>query len=160
MTFGLGVTSHLHLFEILTFLLAATNLAPQILIPIAAPPTQRGFSFSIVLIGIILGVLLGHVIAGLIAQFLAWHIAYYISFGLHCVVLVCVFRFFCRSSHRTRPTKTQSTRHLLDNLGKYIGDAPYIFLLIPTNETKLCRSRLVNLQQIAIDVVYSQDSVA
>ncbi|KIJ99987.1 hypothetical protein K443DRAFT_154784 [Laccaria amethystina LaAM-08-1] len=97
---------------------AAANLTPQILVPVAAdlaPPTQRGFSFSIVLLGIILGVLLGRVIAGLIAQFLAWRVVYYTSFGLHCVVLVCFYLFFVGLPTPPGQQRLNVLRHLLDN---------------------------------------------
>lgn len=135
LTLGLSVTSNLHLFEALSFLSAATNLTPQILVPLAAdlaPPAQSGFAFSIILTGVMLGVLLGRVMAGLIAQFLAWRIVYYTSFGLQCLILVCIYLFFPDYPPH-RENKELKYWDVFWTMGKYIVTEPLVMQIVIIN---------------------------
>ncbi|EDR01813.1 MFS DHA1 transporter [Laccaria bicolor S238N-H82] len=135
LTLGLAVTSNLHLFEALSFLSAATSLTPQILVPLAAdlaPPAQSGFAFSIVLTGIMLGVLLGRVMAGLIAQFLAWRVVYYTSFGLQCLILVCIYLFFPDYPPH-RANNELAYWEVFWTMGKYIVTEPLVMQIVIIN---------------------------
>ena len=135
LTLGLAVTSNLHLFEALSFLSAATTLTPQIIVPLAAdlaPPARSAFAFSIILTGIMLGVLLGRVMAGLIAQFVAWRVVYYTSFGLQCLILVCIYLFFPDyPPHQANNGLTYWD--VFWTMGKYIVTEPLVMQIVIIN---------------------------
>jgi len=91
LTIGLALTKSLVVFEVLSFLVGVSSVAPQILIPLAAdlaPPDRRGFAISIVWSGLLLGVLLGRVVSGIVAEFAAWHVVYWIATGAQGSVLL------------------------------------------------------------------------
>ena len=91
LTIGLGITSNLHIFEALCYLIGVASVTPQILMPLAADlaaPERRASALSVVLSGLMLGVLMGRVLAGVIGNFNTWRIVYYTATGVQCLVLV------------------------------------------------------------------------
>ncbi|KIM43093.1 hypothetical protein M413DRAFT_443908 [Hebeloma cylindrosporum] len=90
-TIGLSVTSNLHVFEALSFLVGVVTVTPQILIPLAAdlaPEKRRASAISVVLSGLLLGILISRVLAGIIAEFRSWRVVYYFAIGVQTLVLV------------------------------------------------------------------------
>jgi len=91
LTTGLAVTKNLRVFEILSFLIGVVNVAPQILMPLAAdlaPPERRASALSIVFSGIVLGTLIARVLAGIIGNFTTWRAVYYMSISVQLLVLI------------------------------------------------------------------------
>lgn len=91
LTIGLAVTSDLVVFEVLSFIVGAVSVTPQILIPLAAdlaPDKRRASAISIVLSGLLFGILVARVLSGIIAQFVSWRVVYYFAIGVQGVVLL------------------------------------------------------------------------
>ncbi|KAF8959133.1 MFS DHA1 transporter [Flammula alnicola] len=95
LTIGLATIRNLLGFQIISFFLGIANVAPQILVPLAADlahPDKRGFAYSIVLTGMVSGVLIARVLAGVVAQFTSWRVVYYMAIGAqYFIVLMCYF---------------------------------------------------------------------
>jgi predicted MFS family arabinose efflux permease len=95
LTIGLSITSNLHVFEALSFLVGVASVTPQILVPLAvdlAPPWRQASSIAIVLAGIHLGILIARVFAGTIAEYRSYRVVYYYAIGVQSLVLVgCYF---------------------------------------------------------------------
>lgn len=94
LTIGLPITSNIVVFEVLSFLIGAASVVPQILMPMAAdlaPPHKRAAALSIVLSGLLFGILLARVLAGIIANFASWRIVYWVSLGLQSLVLLLLY---------------------------------------------------------------------
>lgn len=94
LTIGLAVTSNLHVFEALSYLVGVSSVTPQILAPFAvdlAPAHRRSSAISIVLAGIILGILSARVFAGIIAEFRSYRVVYYYAVGVQSLVLLATY---------------------------------------------------------------------
>ncbi|KAI0033888.1 major facilitator superfamily domain-containing protein, partial [Vararia minispora EC-137] len=94
LTIGLAVTPSFVAFEVLTFFIGVSSVAPQILIPLAAdlaPPHRRASAISIVLSGLLFGVLIARVVAGLIADFSSFRNVYYMALGVQAAVLIALW---------------------------------------------------------------------
>ncbi|KAH8989541.1 MFS general substrate transporter [Lactarius akahatsu] len=94
LTVGLAVTRSLVVFETLCFLIGATSVAPQILIPLAAdlaPPSRHASAISIVFSGLLFGILIARVLAGIIAQYATWRVVYYLAIGVQCTVVAILW---------------------------------------------------------------------
>lgn len=94
LTIGLPLTSSLHVFEGLSFLIGFSSVVPQIMMPFAAdlaPPHKRASALSIVLSGLLLGVLFARVLAGVIANFVTWHVVYWLALGLQVALFVLLY---------------------------------------------------------------------
>ncbi|KIP03877.1 hypothetical protein PHLGIDRAFT_41100, partial [Phlebiopsis gigantea 11061_1 CR5-6] len=94
LTIGLPLTSSLHVFEGLSFLIGFSSVVPQIMMPFAAdlaPPHKRAAALSIVLSGLLLGVLFARVLAGVIANFVTWHVVYWLALGLQVALFVLLY---------------------------------------------------------------------
>ena len=94
LTIGLPLTSSLHVFEGLSFLIGFTSVVPQIMMPFAAdlaPPHKRASALSIVLSGLLLGILFARVLAGVVANFVIWRVVYWIALGLQIAIIVLLY---------------------------------------------------------------------
>jgi predicted MFS family arabinose efflux permease len=91
LTIGLAVTNNLVVFEVLSFLVGAASVTPQILIPLAADlasDKHRASAISVVFAGLLLGILVARVLAGIIGEFVAWRVVYYFAIGVQGLVLL------------------------------------------------------------------------
>ncbi|KAF9448776.1 MFS superfamily [Macrolepiota fuliginosa MF-IS2] len=91
LTIGLAITNNLIVFEILSFIVGAVSVTPQILIPLVAdlaPEKHRASAISIAFSGLLFGILIARVLAGIIAQFVSWRVVYYFAIGVQGLVLL------------------------------------------------------------------------
>lgn len=91
LTVGLAVTGNLVVFEVLSFIVGAASVTPQVLIPLVAdlaPDKRRASAISIVFSGLLFGILVARVLAGIIAQFVSWRVVYYFAIGVQGLVLI------------------------------------------------------------------------
>lgn len=91
LTIGLAVTNNLIVFEALSFIVGASSVTIQVLLPLAvdlAPPEKRASAISIVLSGLLFGILIARVLAGIIAEFASYRVVYYYALGVQSFVLV------------------------------------------------------------------------
>ncbi|KAJ3570703.1 hypothetical protein NP233_g4229 [Leucocoprinus birnbaumii] len=91
LTIGLAFTKSLIVFEVISFIVGAVSVTPQILIPLVAdlaPDKRRASAISIVFSGLLFGILVARVLAGIIAQFVSWRVVYYFAIGVQGLVLI------------------------------------------------------------------------
>ncbi|KAH7913382.1 major facilitator superfamily domain-containing protein [Hygrophoropsis aurantiaca] len=91
LTVPLAITNSLEVFEVISFFVGMTSVAPQLLMPLAAdlaPPERRASAISVVLSGFLLGILIARVLAGVVANFTSWRIVYFMSIGVQGLVLI------------------------------------------------------------------------
>ncbi|TFK96574.1 major facilitator superfamily domain-containing protein [Pterulicium gracile] len=82
------------LFQVLSFFLGLSTVAPQVLIPLAAdlaPPERRQTAVSIVLSALFAGIVVSRVLAGTIGSFASFRAVYWMASGLQVLVLVGVY---------------------------------------------------------------------
>ncbi|KAJ3824850.1 major facilitator superfamily domain-containing protein [Lentinula raphanica] len=94
LTIGLALTPNLPTFQVLSFLVGASSVTPQVLLPLTAdlaPPTRRATAMSIVFSGLLFGILIARVLSGIIAQFADWHITYWMAIGIQWVLVFVLF---------------------------------------------------------------------
>jgi predicted MFS family arabinose efflux permease len=94
LSIGLAITKSFVVFEVLTFIVGAFSVTPQILLPMAAdlaPPERKATTMSIVLSGLLFGVLVARVIAGTIGEFVTWRVVYYMAIGVQFAVLAMLY---------------------------------------------------------------------
>ena len=126
LTVGLAVTSNLHVFEILSFLVGVVTVTPQILSPLAAdlaPEKRRASAISIVLSGLLFGVLLARVLSGTIAEFTSWRVVYYFAIGVQSLVLVG--SYFMLPDYPAK-NKNLTYWHILWTMGKFSVTEPIL----------------------------------
>ncbi|KAF4550183.1 Efflux pump-like protein 11 [Elsinoe fawcettii] len=93
---GLCLATSLPLFTALSFLVALTALATQILLPLVGdicPPERRAFCLSIAASGITMGIILGRVVAGAMATSLPWRSVYWFGLGTQILSLGLLWLF-------------------------------------------------------------------
>ncbi|KAJ3976456.1 major facilitator superfamily domain-containing protein [Lentinula raphanica] len=94
LTIGLALTPNLPTFQVLSFLVGASSVTPQVLLPLTAdlaPPARRATAMSIVFSGLLFGILIARVLSGIIAQFADWHITYWMAIGIQWVLVFVLF---------------------------------------------------------------------
>ncbi|KAG1785232.1 major facilitator superfamily domain-containing protein [Suillus plorans] len=133
LTIGLAITKNLVVFEIISFLIGLTSVAPQILMPLAAdlaPPARRGSAISIVQSGLLLGILIARVLSGIVANFTSWRIVYYMSIGIQGIVLGGAYMLL-----PDYPVKNPELSYLgiFRSMAKYIVTEPLVGQIMLTN---------------------------
>jgi predicted MFS family arabinose efflux permease len=72
-----------------SFLLGASSMIPQLLVPMAAhlaKPSERGKKIGIVMSGLLIGILLSRTFSGVISEYFGWRSVYYIAAGIMLVI--------------------------------------------------------------------------
>jgi predicted MFS family arabinose efflux permease len=68
-----------------SFLLGASSMLPQLLVPMAAhlaKPAERGKKLGVIMSGLLIGILLSRTFSGFIGQYFGWRAVYYIAAGI------------------------------------------------------------------------------
>ena len=68
-----------------SFLIGATSMIPQILVPMAAhlaKPSERGKKIGVIMSGLLIGILLSRTFSGYIGEYFGWRSVYYIAAGI------------------------------------------------------------------------------
>ncbi|KAK2053964.1 major facilitator superfamily transporter [Colletotrichum caudatum] len=93
---GLCVTNSFAAFLALSFLVGATTVTPQLMLPLVAdmaPAHRKASSLSITTSGLMLGMLIARLLSGIVANYTSWRNIYWIGFGAQYVILVLLFFF-------------------------------------------------------------------
>ncbi|PNS16907.1 Quinidine resistance protein 1 [Sphaceloma murrayae] len=93
---GLCLATSLPLFLALSFIVALTALATQILLPLVGdicPPEKRAFCLSIAASGITMGIIMGRVVAGIMATHFPWRSVYWFGLGTQLLSIVLLYLF-------------------------------------------------------------------
>ncbi|KAK0663654.1 putative uncharacterized transporter YgaY [Lasiodiplodia hormozganensis] len=112
---GLCVTNSLTVFTVLSFIVGATTVTPQLMLPLVgelAPPHKKGVSLSIVTSGLMLGILLARVLSGTITEYVSWRDVYWMALGLQYLVSILLWAFM-PDYPSTNPSHTLSYFRLL-----------------------------------------------
>jgi predicted MFS family arabinose efflux permease len=131
-TVGLAITNNLLVFEIISFLVGLTSVAPQILMPLVAdlaPPARRGSAIAVVVSGLLLGILIARVLSGIVANFTSWRFVYCMSIGIQCFVLGGAYLLL-----PDYPVKNRDLSYLgiFRSMAKYVVTEPLVGQLMVT----------------------------
>ncbi|GJC80450.1 putative uncharacterized transporter YgaY [Colletotrichum liriopes] len=93
---GLCVTNSFTAFLALSFIVGATTVTPQLMLPLVAdmaPADRKASSLSITTSGLMLGMLIARLLSGIVANYTSWRNIYWLAFGAQYVILVLLFFF-------------------------------------------------------------------
>lgn len=90
------MTTSLPVFTALSFIVGATTVTPQLMLPLVgelAPPNKKGVSLSIVTSGLMLGILIARLISGTITEYVSWRDVYWLALGLQYLMWALLVAF-------------------------------------------------------------------
>ncbi|OLN87953.1 putative uncharacterized transporter YgaY, partial [Colletotrichum chlorophyti] len=93
---GLCLTNSFPAFLALSFVVGATTVTPQLMLPLVAdmaPANRKASSLSITTSGLMLGMLIARLLSGIVANYTSWRNIYWFSFGAQYLLLVLLFSF-------------------------------------------------------------------
>ncbi len=93
---GAGFAPSVNLLLLASFLVGASSMIPQLLLPMAAHlanPNERGKKIGIVMGGLLIGILLSRTLSGFIDAHFGWRSMFFIAAGLMMVMWLLVFLF-------------------------------------------------------------------
>ncbi|HEY2582484.1 MAG TPA: MFS transporter [Mucilaginibacter sp.] len=79
-----------------SFLLGASSMLPQLLVPMAAhlaKPAERGKKLGVIMSGLLIGILLSRTFSGFIGQYFGWRAVFYIAAGIMLVTWLIIGLF-------------------------------------------------------------------
>jgi predicted MFS family arabinose efflux permease len=79
-----------------SFLLGASSMIPQLLVPMAAhlaKPEERGKKIGVIMSGLLIGILLSRTFSGYIGQYFGWRAVFYIAAGIMLVIWLMIGLF-------------------------------------------------------------------
>ena len=79
-----------------SFLIGATSMIPQILVPMAAhlaKPNERGKKIGVIMSGLLIGILLSRTFSGYIGEYFGWRAVFYIAAGIMMLMWLMVGLF-------------------------------------------------------------------
>ncbi|KAL0265301.1 hypothetical protein SLS55_001266 [Diplodia seriata] len=123
---GLCVTHSLTVFSVLSFIVGATTVTPQLMLPLVgelAPPHKKGVSLSIVTSGLMLGILIARLLSGTITEYTSWRSVYWMALGLQYLVSLLLWAFM-PDYPSTNPSGTLSYLPLLWSIPKLLFREP------------------------------------
>jgi predicted MFS family arabinose efflux permease len=86
----------INLLMIASFLVGASSLTPQLLIPMAAhlaKPEERGKKIGVVMSGLLIGILASRTLSGFVGKNLGWNAMFFIAAGLMVVMGMLIYIF-------------------------------------------------------------------
>lgn len=89
-----GFASNINILFIACFLVGASSILPQVLIPMTAhlaAPHERGKKIGFVQSGLLLGILLSRTLAGFVAAHWGWRVMFFIAAGLMIIMWILVY---------------------------------------------------------------------
>lgn len=87
----IGLSDNIYLIWVVSLLLGATSVIPQLFMPVAgqfSQPKDKAKNIGYVLSGLLTGILAARVVSGFIGEWLSWRAMYYIASAL--MVICCV----------------------------------------------------------------------
>ncbi|KAJ6263332.1 Phosphoribosylaminoimidazole-succinocarboxamide synthase [Drechslerella dactyloides] len=96
MWLGCTVTQRFTVFTGLSFVVGATTVTPQLMLPLVgdlAPANRKATAISIVSAGLQLGLLIARVLSGLITQYSSWRSVYWLGFGIQLLIFSLLWLF-------------------------------------------------------------------
>ncbi|GGK57149.1 major facilitator transporter [Rufibacter glacialis] len=119
---------NIEMLMVASFLIGATSVVPQLLVPMAAhlaKPEARGRTVGFVMSGLLIGILLSRTISGFVGAHLGWRAMFFIATGLMAVLWGALY-FLLPEVH---PEFKGSYKNLMKSLGHLIRDQPMLRLV-------------------------------
>lgn len=87
---------NINILIIASFLLGASSMIPQLLVPMAAhlaKPHERGRKIGVIMSGLLIGILLSRTFSGYIGEYFGWRTVFYIATGLMIAIWILIAVF-------------------------------------------------------------------
>jgi predicted MFS family arabinose efflux permease len=110
-----------------SFLIGATSVVPQLLVPMAAhlaKPEERGRTVGFVMSGLLIGILLSRTVSGFVGAHLGWRAMFMIGAGMMAILWVALY-FLLPEIH---PDYKGSYKNLMKSLIHLIKEEPLLRL--------------------------------
>ena len=91
-----AIAPNINLLMLASFLVGASSLIPQLLIPMAAhlaKPEERGKKIGVVMSGLLIGILLSRTLSGFVGAHFGWRTMFFIAAGLMVAMMLMIFLF-------------------------------------------------------------------
>ncbi|WP_224746241.1 MFS transporter [Mucilaginibacter glaciei] len=89
-----ALAPNVHVLILSGFLLGATSIIPQLLVPMAAhlaKPEERGKKIGFIMSGLLIGILLSRTLSGFVGAHLGWRAMFYIAAGIMLVMWAFIY---------------------------------------------------------------------
>ncbi|KZL81745.1 major facilitator superfamily transporter [Colletotrichum incanum] len=93
---GLCLTTSFPVFQALSYIVGATSVTPQIMLPFVAdmaPANHKASAISITTSGLMLGILFARLPSGIVANYTYWRNIYWFSLGAQYILIILLFCF-------------------------------------------------------------------
>jgi predicted MFS family arabinose efflux permease len=118
---------NIHLLILASFLVGASSMIPQLLVPMAAHlanPAERGKKIGVIMSGLLIGILLSRTFSGFIGEFFGWRMVFYIAAGLMVAIWLLIWLFL----PEVEPDYKGTYRQLMSSLTQLIKHEPKLRL--------------------------------
>jgi len=91
-----AMAQSINLLILASFLLGASSMIPQLLVPMAAhlaKPNERGKKIGVIMSGLLIGILLSRTFSGAISQYFGWRAVFYIAAGIMLIMWLMIGLF-------------------------------------------------------------------
>jgi predicted MFS family arabinose efflux permease len=122
-----GFAPHINILLAASFLIGASSIIPQLLIPMAAhlaKPHERGKKIGFVMSGLLIGILLSRTLSGFVGAHFGWRGMFYIAAGLMVVMWALVYFLL----PEVEPEYKGGYKNLMKSLIHLIRDDPKLRL--------------------------------
>lgn len=119
--------SNVHVLVLASFLVGASSMIPQLLVPMAAhlaKPSERGKKIGVVMSGLLIGILLSRTFSGFIGQYFGWRTVFYTAAGLMVAIWLLIWLFL----PEVEPDYKGTYRQLMSSLTQLIKHEPRLRL--------------------------------
>ncbi|WP_205499730.1 MFS transporter [Rufibacter psychrotolerans] len=123
-----GFAVNIQSLMVASFLIGATSVVPQLLVPMAAhlaKPEARGRTVGFVMSGLLIGILLSRTVSGFVGAHLGWRAMFFIAAGMMLVLWLTLY-FLLPEVH---PNFKGSYKNLMKSLVHLIRDQPMLRLV-------------------------------
>jgi predicted MFS family arabinose efflux permease len=120
-----AVAPSIHFLMVASFLIGATSVVPQLLIPMAAhlaAPEERGKTVGFVMSGLLIGVLLSRTVSGYVGAWLGWRAMYFMAAGM--MLLLWITLYFLMPE--VAPTYKGKYKELMQSILHLIKEEPQL----------------------------------
>jgi predicted MFS family arabinose efflux permease len=118
-----ALSQSINLLIFVSFLLGASSMIPQLLVPMAAHlarPEERGKKIGVIMGGLLIGILLSRTFAGFIGDYYGWRAVFYIAAGIMLVMWLLIGVFL----PEVEPDHKDGYRQLMASMVDLIKQEP------------------------------------
>jgi predicted MFS family arabinose efflux permease len=122
-----ALSQSINLLIFASFLLGASSMIPQLLVPMAAhlaKPSERGRKIGVVMSGLLIGILLSRTFSGVISEYLGWRAVFFTAGGIMLVIWLLIGLFL----PEVEPDHKDGYRQLMASLIDLVKHEPKLRL--------------------------------